>query len=293
MGVAWVFKRLWIEAPLPAADARAAAVPHAEPAQPRHSACGSAARIFMRRVGGIIFALMVVLWFALHLSVAATGRHRPGDPVQPRRHARPNACSTCSRRSASTGRSRSRSCPGSRRARWRWARSAPCIRCRPRAMRRGRRSSRRSSPTELVARHRVLAAGVVRVRAAMHLDARGRSSRETNSWRYPIVMAAYLFALAYIAVVRHLPRDAHVHGRLTMILQTPRRRRFIVAGCARATRRGRSCRSSLRRKVALALLTPALARVRGRRRACAGTRSLRPPAAAATAAMQGQGGDDR
>ena len=31
--------------------------------------------------------------------------------------------------------------------------------------------------------------------------------RETNSWRYPALMAAYLFALAYIAVVHHLPRD--------------------------------------------------------------------------------------
>ena len=32
--------------------------------------------------------------------------------------------------------------------------------------------------------------------------------RETNSWRYPLIMAAYLFALAYVGVVRHLPRDA-------------------------------------------------------------------------------------
>ena len=32
--------------------------------------------------------------------------------------------------------------------------------------------------------------------------------RETNSWRYPLIMAAYLFALAYARRVRHLPRGA-------------------------------------------------------------------------------------
>ena len=32
----------------------------------------------------------------------------------------------------------------------------------------------------------------------MPVDAR-RGARETNSWRYPLIMAGYLFALAYLA----------------------------------------------------------------------------------------------
>ena len=44
MAVAWVLKRVWMQAPLPAADARAAAVPHAEPAQPRARPVGARAR---------------------------------------------------------------------------------------------------------------------------------------------------------------------------------------------------------------------------------------------------------
>ena len=34
--------------------------------------------------------------------------------------------------------------------------------------------------------------------------------RETNSWRYPLMMAGYLFALAYIASLHHLPGGAGV-----------------------------------------------------------------------------------
>ena len=37
--------------------------------------------------------------------------------------------------------------------------------------------------------------------------------RETNSWRYPLYMAAYLFALAYAGGVRHLPRGARARRR--------------------------------------------------------------------------------
>ena len=63
MAVAWVLQAHLDQEPLPAADAGAAALPLAGPAQPRRSACGSARAIFLTRVGGIIFALMVVLWF--------------------------------------------------------------------------------------------------------------------------------------------------------------------------------------------------------------------------------------
>ena len=81
------------------------------------------AHIFLGASAAIILSLMVVLWFLSQLPGAAGRRHRPGDPVQLRRHARPGAASTCSRRSASTGRSRSRWSRAWRRARWRSARS--------------------------------------------------------------------------------------------------------------------------------------------------------------------------
>jgi hypothetical protein len=41
MAVAWVLKRTWSKRPLPAAHARAAAVSHAEPAQPRPRPVGA------------------------------------------------------------------------------------------------------------------------------------------------------------------------------------------------------------------------------------------------------------
>ena len=43
---------------------------------------------------------------------------------------------------------------------------------------------------------RPVAAGLVRVRAAVPVDA-AVVRRETNSWRYPLFMALYLFVLAY------------------------------------------------------------------------------------------------
>ena len=45
MAVAWVFKRIWMQEPLPAADARAAAVPRAGPAQPRPRPVGARAHL--------------------------------------------------------------------------------------------------------------------------------------------------------------------------------------------------------------------------------------------------------
>ena len=102
-----------------AAAAGAARVPLAAPVAICCSGCGSARKIFLARVGTIILTLMVVLWFLASFPAPPAGRHRACDPVQHRRQARPRPRSTCSRRSVSTGRSRSRWCRDSRRARWR------------------------------------------------------------------------------------------------------------------------------------------------------------------------------
>ena len=76
MGVAWAFKRLWLKnsyQPL-----MLELPPYRWPA-PRTLALGlwERARIFMRRVGTIIFALMVVLWFLSTYPAAPAGASGP------------------------------------------------------------------------------------------------------------------------------------------------------------------------------------------------------------------------
>ena len=46
-------------------------------------------RIFLERVGTIILALMIVLWFLASFPAPPPGATGPADPVQLRRHARP------------------------------------------------------------------------------------------------------------------------------------------------------------------------------------------------------------
>ena len=143
MAVAWVLKRVWskrryqplmLELP-----------PYRMPSL-RNLGLGlwERAAIFLRRVGGIIFTLMVVLWFLSSFPAPPAGATGPAIQYSVAGMIG-HALSTCSRRSASTGRSRSPSCPAWRRARSRSARSARSTRCRPRATRSPTRS-RRSSP---------------------------------------------------------------------------------------------------------------------------------------------------
>ena len=63
--------------PLPAADARAAALPRAGPAQPRARPVGARARSSCSRVGSIILALMVVLWFLSSFPAPPAGATGP------------------------------------------------------------------------------------------------------------------------------------------------------------------------------------------------------------------------
>ena len=154
-------------------------------------------RIFLRRVGGIIFALTVVLWFLASYPAPPAGATGAAIQYSLAGMARAGAASMCSRRSASTGRSRSRWCRAWRRARWRSARSARCTRCRPR----GDSVADALSPViaqgwSLATAYSLLAWYVF---APQCLSTLAVVRRETNSWRYPLLMAAYLFVLAYAA----------------------------------------------------------------------------------------------
>ena len=55
--------------------------------------------------------------------------------------------------------------------------------------------------------------------------------RETNSWRYPLLMAALPVRARLRRLVRHLPRHAGARRQLSRCVQTARRRRLVV-GCA-------------------------------------------------------------
>ena len=186
------------EEQLPAADARIAALPRASVCATSCSGLWERARIFLRRVGGIIFALMVLLWFLSSYPApppAMTGK--PGRPIQysvagwlgqalqhvfapigfnwqisialvPGLAAREVAV-------GALGTVYSLSAAGD-------AVAEPVARHR----------------AGLVARDRLFVARVVRVCAAMPATL-AVTKRETNSWRYPLLMAAYMFALAYAA----------------------------------------------------------------------------------------------
>ena len=86
----------------------------------------------------------------------------------------------------------------SRRAKSRSARSARCMRCRrpattsPAQLDAADRAAAGASPTALS----LLAWYVF---APQCLSTLAAVKRETNSWRYPLIMAGYLFALAYVA----------------------------------------------------------------------------------------------
>ena len=172
------------------------------------------ARIFLGRVGTIILTLMVVLWFLASFPGAAR-RARPG----PRFSTASPACwgarwQSFSRRSDSTGRSPSRWCPGWRRAKWRSARLAPCTRC-PASGDAGQRfvSGDRQHAGASRPACRCWPGTCSRRNACRRSPS---CERETNSWRYPLIMAGYLFAMAYVGRVRDLPRRRCAWRRLSM-----------------------------------------------------------------------------
>ena len=154
-------------------------------------------KIFLSRVGGIILALMIVLWFLSSYPAPPEGATGPADPVQLRGQARRACSSTCSRPSASTGRSRSRWCRGSRRAKSRW-RALGTVYAMSAA---GDDVARQLEPVIASTWSLATACSLLAwyVFAPQCLSTLAVVKRETNSWRYPLIMAGYLFALAYLA----------------------------------------------------------------------------------------------
>ena len=90
MGVAFAFKRMLDEEPLPAADAGVAALPRAGPAQPGHRAVGTRAHLPAPRRRHHLHADGAAV-VPEQLPGAAGRRHRAGHPVQHRRLDRPGA----------------------------------------------------------------------------------------------------------------------------------------------------------------------------------------------------------
>ncbi len=84
--------------------------------------------IFIQRVGTIILTLTILLWFLSTFPSPPEGATGPAIQYS-LAGIIGRGSSTSSRPSASTGRSRSRWCRAWRRARWRWVRSARCMRC--------------------------------------------------------------------------------------------------------------------------------------------------------------------
>ena len=198
MGVAWVLQRLGRRAGpgAPHADDGAAGLPLAQRAQPGDRPVGARAHLHHARGHHHPVAddRAVV---PVHVPRPAGGRHRarPSNTAWPAAWA--TCCNTSSRRSASTGRSPSRWCRAWPRARWRSARWAPSTRCRPR----GDAVAEQLSPLiqhtwSLPTACALLAWYVFAPQCVATLSV---TRRETGGWRQPIIMASYLFALAYVA----------------------------------------------------------------------------------------------
>jgi ferrous iron transport protein B len=195
MGVAWVFKRVWMKnryQPL-----MLELPPYRRP-NLRNLAIGlwERARIFLRRVGGIIFSLMVILWFLSSYPAAPPGATGPaiqysfagwlGQALQPL--------------FAPIG--------------FNWQISIALV---------PGLAAREVAVGALGTVYALSAAGDAAVDSLVPIIAQGWSmataysllawyvfapqcistlvvtKRETNSWRYPLAMLAYLFALAYLA----------------------------------------------------------------------------------------------
>jgi GTP-binding protein EngB required for normal cell division len=161
--------------PLSAADARAAAVSVARVAQPRDRAVGAGAHLHAPRRRHHLRADGAAV-VPVELSGTAARCDRSGNSVQHRRLARPGAAA-CVRadRLQLADLDRAGAGPRGARGRGRCARHRLLDVGRRRC---GRRCALAGHRPGLVARDRLFAARLVRVRAAMHVDPRGRQARD-------------------------------------------------------------------------------------------------------------------
>ncbi len=214
------------EEPLPAADAGAAALPLPGPAQPAARPVGARAHLPAARGRHHLRADGAAV-----VPEQLPGAARRAPPARPSSTASPagsaRRCSMCLRRSASTGRSRSRWCPGWRRARWRWARWARCIRCRPPATR------SRPSLAPIIAGGWSLATAYALlawyVFAPQCLSTLAVTRRETNSLALAAADGRLPVRAGLCGGLCHLPRHAGAGGRL---MQQWLLVGLIVAACA-------------------------------------------------------------
>ncbi len=204
MAVAWVLKRF-------AAAGRAyrplmLELPRVPLAALRNLAIGlwERVKIFVRRVGTIILALMIVLWFLASYPAPPPGADGPGDRVQ--------LCRACSARARSMLFApigfnwqishRAGAGAGGARSRGRRARHRVFV---VRDRRRRRRDARADDRARLELWRPAWSLLAWYVFAPQCLSTLATVRRETGGWTWPMVMAAYLFGLAYLAafVVYH------------------------------------------------------------------------------------------
>ena len=168
-------------------------------------------KIFLSRVGTIILALMVVLWFLASFPAPPAGATGSCDPVQHRRLPRPRPrgpvradrlqLADIARAGAGTGGARG----GGEQPRHR----VRDVRQRHRGH--GRRADA-DHRAQLVARHGTSALGLVRVRAAVPLDARGGEARN-QLLALPAVHGGVSVRARLPRRLPHLPRGIAVRRR--------------------------------------------------------------------------------
>ena len=153
---------------------------------------------------------MVVLWFLASFPGAAAGRHRARHPVQHRGLPRARARSTCSRRIGFNWQISIALVPGLA------AREVAVSALGTVYAMSGGEQDVAGALAPVIAHGWSVATGLSLlawyVFAPQCLSTLAVVQRETNSWRYPLYMAAYLFALAYLGRLHHLPGGAALGG---------------------------------------------------------------------------------
>ena len=195
MGVAWVFKRVWMKSryqPL-----MLELPPYRRP-DPRNLAIGlwERARIFLRRVGGIIFSMMVLLWFLSSYPAPLPGAVGPaiqysmagwiGQILQPL--VAPIGFNWQIAIALVPGRAEREVAVGAQGTVYALSAAGDAV---------------ADSLAPIIAQGWSLATADALlawyVFAPQCISTLAVTKRETNSWRYPLLMLAYMFALAYVA----------------------------------------------------------------------------------------------
>ena len=155
-------------------------------------------QIFLSRVGTIILALMVLMWFLASYPAPPGARRRSGDPLQLRRHAGRMACSTCFAPLGFNWQISVALVPGLA-AREVVVGALGTVYSLSGAGAAGAQVEAALRPMIAASWSLATALSLLAwyVFAPQCLSTLVTVRRETNSWRYPLIMAGYLFVLAY------------------------------------------------------------------------------------------------